>query len=216
MCSRYTSSKGVARFDSKSGQFVFEYKPRYNIAPTQLAPLIRMEGGRFTLAHMTWGWRAPWNSQLLINAKSETIQTKPSFRPYLHQRCLVIADGFYEWKTDKTPMRFVLPDRENFFIAALWKSDQPNASSGAPAPPTFTMLTCAANPSVAPIHTRMPLVLRGERAAAWLESDRDAEKILSNPDTPLLEVYSVNRAVSKSHNDSAELIEPDLSQPLLF
>lgn len=216
MCSRYTSSKGTARFDSRSGQFVFEYKPRFNLAPTQLAPLVRLENGQPALAHMTWGWRAPWSSQLLINAKSETIRMKPSFRPYLHQRCLVIADGFYEWKTDQTPMRFVLPDRGNFFIAALWKSDKPLSPSSTAEASSFTMLTCAANASVEAIHMRMPLILPGARAADWLDVDAVAEKILAEKNTTKLEVYAVNRAVSKAHNDSADLIEPDLSQPLLF
>lgn len=197
MCARYTLTKdlsileAILAFVSRIGVFV----PRYNIAPRQMAPVLVAENGRPVLKMMRWGIMPPWaepdgRPRELINARAETVHVKPAFRRLLdRQRCLVPADGFYEWKRDGTraiPYYFSRNDAALFCFAGLWDQDHTSASrdlfensSGETAqpggPPTserFLILTTAANEVVRPVHDRMPVILPPDQYAAWLAQDK--------------------------------------------
>ena len=158
------------------------WEPRYNVAPTQPVPTIRRGGGGRTCDALNWGLIPSWAKDKsigsrLINARSETAATKPSFRDaYVKRRCLVPAGGFYEWTkpedgSAKTPHFFFRPDDAGepapFAFAGLWERWE---KKGAPVE-TFTLLTGEAYPAVAPIHGRSPLILPPDLDAAWLDPD---------------------------------------------
>jgi putative SOS response-associated peptidase YedK len=173
MCGRYTLGVPPVRIAE-----IFELletpelAPRYNIAPTQQAPVILASGGRRTLELRRWGlvpfWaKDPAIGNRLINARSESVEEKPSFRTaFRKHRCLVPADGFYEWKPAgrrKQPYWIHRRDGQPFAMAGLyerWHADREDEIR------SFTVLTTEANPLVRPIHARMPVILD---AAAWSE-----------------------------------------------
>lgn len=146
---------------------VFGCVPRGDIWPTDLGPVIIPEHDGFACQQMAWGWRVPWGKQPLINAKSETITQLPTFKPHLQNRCLILADGFFE-----KGIRFIQPGGPLFAMAGLC---QPDAAGS-----RFTMLTTTPNASVSPYHHRMPFILRAEQLGAWLGDDWLA--VLENPD----------------------------------
>lgn len=174
---------------------------RFNIAPTQLAPVIPPSG---ELKLMRWGLTPSragdkGAAALLINARSESVAVKPTFKRLLeHQRCLVVADGFYEWKksgAQRLPYRFQLAGREPFAFAGLW--DRGTDRQGKPEE-RFVILTTRANRVVQPLHDRMPVMLAPAQAEAWLKEDWQAlseaglleplpaERLESYPVTPKL------------------------------
>ena len=172
MCSRYSYNKDEAKLKLRDLILVFGRVPRGDIRPTDLAPVIVPEHESFACRAMRWGWRVPWDKKPLINAKSETITTLPTFKPHLEHRCLILADGFFE-----KGVRFVRPGEPAFAMAGLWQPD--------PDGPRFTMLTTTPNASVSPYHHRMPFILRTEHFADWLGADW--QRVLENPDKADLE-----------------------------
>jgi len=130
MCGRYSFSEpNIERFGL--GQLAFEFEPRYNISPSQTVPVVIQQNGVNRILMLRWGLIPYWAKDVsignrLINARAETLEEKPSFRKSLVQkRCLVLADGFYEWKTEgrfKRPYRFTLQDGGTFGFAGLWDS----------------------------------------------------------------------------------------------
>ena len=161
-------------------------KPRFNIAPGQFAPVIRLDDGKPRGNDLRWGLIPCWAKDAkiafqCINARSETVAEKPAFRSaFKSRRCLVPADGFYEWlprSKVKLPYRFVRPAGESFVFAGIWESWQP---PGAAQPLlTFTILTTTPNPEVAPIHDRMPVVFDSPAASRWLHPDLGKVELLS-------------------------------------
>lgn len=192
MCGRYTlksNSHAVATLCAVPD--IPALKPRYNIAPTQLVPVVRAaEAGR-ELAMLRWGLIPSWAkdpkiAHSLINARSETAAEKPSFRTAMkRRRCLLPADGFYEWKKvgkQKLPVHIRLKTDEPFAFAGLWESWKPPEGELVE---TCTILTTSANDVVAPYHERMPVILPEQHFEAWLKpGDADAEGLL-----PLLVPY---------------------------
>ncbi len=189
MCARYTYKKDEARFKLRHKIEVFGCVPRGNIRPTDLAPVIISEFEGFACRQMSWGWRVPWDKQPLINAKSETITQLATFKAHLQNRCLILADGFYE-----KGIRFIQPGEPLFALAGLW-ADDPHQNGNLLSASTgerikgevskqnarsFLMLTTTPNASVAPYHHRMPFILRAEQLGAWLGDDWLA--VLDNPD----------------------------------
>lgn len=179
MCGRYTLVSPVeavqSLFDLPGSLSALH--PRFNMAPTQDGPVVRVraETGEREFSVMRWGLLPPFASDLsfgsrLINARSETAAVKPSFRrAFRKQRCLVVADGFYEWKAEggvKRPHHFTLRDGGPFGMAGLWESWRP--SEDADQVESFTILTCDANADVGPIHHRMPVILKPESFSLWL------------------------------------------------
>lgn len=218
MCGRYTQTAGL---DVLRDRFLLdcapaEVLPRYNIAPGQDAPVVLAQGGR-RLEPLRWGLIPAWAKDpaigsRLINARCETALEKPAFRSALaRRRCLVPADGFYEWKglgRAKVPFRFHRRDKELFAFAGLW--DEWKGPEGRPLR-SFAILTTEANASVRPVHPRMPVILYPEDEGAWLDAAATPEDLLDGlapypPDA--LTAYPVSRRLNSAQNDDRSLIEP--------
>jgi putative SOS response-associated peptidase YedK len=228
MCGRYTLT--VPTFESLAALLgvpfdpvlAAMYKPRYNVAPTDSQVIVRIEDGEQRFAIARWGLVPRWSSDARggaknINARSETVATKPSFRdPFKRTRCLVPADGFYEWmpgattKAPRTPHWFH-PSNGGLWLFAGLFDDYRDASTGT-ALRTFTILTTAANDVVAPVHDRMPVILSDESARTWLapRATPDAlEAILKPLSNERVASRVVNARVGSVKNDDAACLEPE-------
>ena len=224
MCGRITLSTDKDDLQSRWGFIdpsgVLDLiKPRYNIAPSQNSPTLMVKEDRRVLVMMRWGLVPFWAKEpsigyKIINAKSETLTEKPSFRkPFKEKRCLVLADGFYEWeKTDKknkVPYRFVLKNRQPFAFAGLWdvwKTPEGDTLL------SFTIITTRANELMERIHDRMPVILHEKDEAKWLDPEfKDTEKLSSllqpYPSEQMV-AYKVSTIVNSPKNDTPSCIEP--------
>jgi putative SOS response-associated peptidase YedK len=184
---------------------------RFNIAPTQEAPVIRATPER-EAALLRWGLVPFWAKDLavgnrMINARSEGVESKPAFRAAIQQRrCLVPATGFYEWKGDpgrKQPYAITLTDRPMFAFAGLWERWKP--AEGEPVE-TFTIVTTDANEAVASIHDRMPVILPREAEETWLHGTPDEARALLGPYAGPVQLRAVSRVVSNPRNDVPECL----------
>ncbi len=197
----------------------FDWKPRYNIAPTQPVLIIRDEEGRRQPAVVRWGLIPSWADDerigsRMINARAETAATKPSFRSaFRRRRCLVPADGFFEWKKlsgrGKQPYYITRPDGTPFALAGLWERWEKGPNGPIE---SCTILTTAANQQLAQLHDRMPVILPEEAFDIWLDpelADPEALKTWLKPaPDDLLEAYPVRTIVNSPTNDRPECIEP--------
>lgn len=219
MCGRYSL---IADIQELARQFEFdgsgfEDSPRYNVAPTQSVLTVTNREGRQG-EYMRWGLIPSWAKDAaignrMINARGETVAQKPSFRNALQRRrCLVLADGFYEWQKvgqGKRPMRVVLKSREPFAFAGLWESwRDPEGETVR----SCTIITTEANDLLRPIHERMPVILPRELEEFWLDGDITDSAALTDvlspyPEGPM-EVYEVSPLVNKATNNGADLIVP--------
>ena len=218
MCGRYSLTSPLEAvqqlFDVTGGG---NLAPRYNIAPTQTVPVVRRDdaapSGR-ELAQLAWGLVPSWAKDptmgaRMINARAETVAEKPSFRSaYRRRRCLVPADGFYEWKKEnggKQPYRIAFADNRPFAFAGLWEHWQGRDGSEIE---SFTIITTEANDQLRPIHHRMPVILDPGAYGAWLEVDNDDGAALLKPYAGAeLDAYPVSRHVNSPRNDDAECIQ---------
>jgi putative SOS response-associated peptidase YedK len=177
MCGRYKlACDGQMIMEAFGLKAVPPWSARYNIAPTQQAPVVRVDGrGERECARLRWGLVPSWAKDLsigsrMINARAETVAEKPAFRHALRrQRCLVPADGFYEWRREgrhAQPFRIGLRDGGLFAFAGLWERWQ---GEGAPPVETFTILTTAPNEILASLHDRMPVILDRAAHERWLD-----------------------------------------------
>ena len=222
MCGRYgleLTGQQLALLLHVDPALLTALEPRYNIAPTQQAPVLRLgpDGAR-ALDLCRWGlipsWaRAKRPSRPLINARSETVDQKPSFRSaFAQRRCLVPADGFYEWRkvgTRKAPYHIGLRGRAPFAFAGLWESFR--ESPDAPPLETFTILTTTPNDLVAPIHDRMPVILAEEFYGAWLAPDSSPSSLgaLLRPyPADAMEAWEVSTLVNGAGHDVPACREP--------
>jgi len=203
-------------FDDSLGGVMLE--PRYNIAPSQEHPVLIVNQDRRLLKMMRWGLVPYWSKDpkigyKMINARSEGIEEKPSFRgPLKKRRCLVIADGFYEWykpdKKTKIPYYFSLKSGEPFAFAGLWdlweKGDEPLY--------TFTIITTSPNELMEPIHNRMPAILTQNDEARWLDPEITESKavlsLLKPYDAEKMECFKVSTIVNSPRNDVPECLIP--------
>jgi putative SOS response-associated peptidase YedK len=223
MCGRYTLSVPLSNlvdaFDVAPPDFRFV--PRFNIAPTQNAPVVAQDSRGRRMGLLRWGLIPSWAKDesmgsRLINARSETVAEKPSFRSaFRRRRCLVPADGFFEWKKEggegakkvKTPYWIHLETREAMAFAGLWEGwvrDEETTLH------TFTILTTEAVPGIREIHPRMPVIIPPGEWASWLDphSDPAALSALLRPfDSPLLTAHPVANLVNSPSNDRPECIE---------
>ncbi len=199
--------------------FLDDWRPRYNIAPTQDAPVLVQKDGELGIRTFRWGlvpfWaKDPSIGNRMINARSETVTEKPSFRAaWKHgRRCLVLADAFYEWqkpasgKGPKTPHAVRLADERPFGFAGLWESW--NGEEGELR--SFTILTTEPNELLRPIHNRMPVIL-GDREAweAWVDPDvpsDDLEELLGPYLPEEMQAYPVSTYVNKPGNEGKECL----------
>ena len=217
MCGRYTLIADLGdlaqRFEFDGSDF--SYDPGYNIAPTESVLTVRNLDGR-EAAFMRWGlipfWaKDPKIGARMINARAETVAEKPAFRNALKKRrCLVLADGYYEWQktpVGKRPFRIVMRSGESFAFAGIWetwKDIQGNVV------PSCTIITTAANDFLAPIHNRMPVILPRESEGTWLDPDTDdavvlAHILVSSPGEDM-DAYEVSTMVNYARNDGPEVI----------
>lgn len=224
MCGRYSLALDPDDIMSHYGVIVdgVVYTRRYNIAPGQQCTiLVENAPGERKLATLKWGLVPSWSrdpsiANKLINARSETAAEKPSFRDaFRKRRCIVIADGFYEWGKavmdgKKVPVRFERRDGAPLSLAGLWESWTPPES----ATPlhTFTILTTAANATMRHYHHRMPVLLEEENHTAWLDSrwqDVDGIMAMTRPaPDDLLTAREVSTRLNSVANDDPSVLEP--------
>ncbi len=234
MCGRYrltTKGKNLeqlfdAEFDDQPARLEgreLSVKPRFNVAPTDVMPVVRIqEDGRHHISGLRWGLVPFWSKDLsggarMINARAETVFEKAAFKDSLRRRrCLVLADGFYEWKTlpsttqkpKKQPVLFAFDDDRPFAMAGLWARWK--------GPPglveSFTILTTGANELVGPVHDRMPLILDAADRAAWLDPDNedvDLQRLAEPRPIAGFTLRLVSSKVGNVKNDDESVLVPD-------
>jgi len=219
MCGRYTITVTIeemlARYFAEN--VISPYQPRYNVAPGQLVPAVINDGSRNRIGLLKWGLVPPWAEDAkignkMINARAETIEERPAFRnAYLSKRCLLPADGFYEWQRSaggKKPMRITLKGGGLFSLAGLYETW---VSPAGEKWHTCTVLTTAPNRLMADIHDRMPVILKPEDEALWLDRRVREPASLKHLLVPYpadeMAAYEVSAAVGNVRNDSPSLIE---------
>lgn len=218
MCGRFTLSQPQ---DAIASAFnlpeIPSLEPRYNIAPTQLIPAILLspERSQKQLKMLRWGLIPAWAKDpaigaKLINARSETVSEKPSFKSAFKQRrCLIVADGFYEWQRQdgkKQPYYFRLESKQALAFAGLWENWR---SPDGQAITSCTILTTEANDLLRPIHDRMPVILAPKDYDLWLAPEVQSEKIqpLLHPyPANLMHSYAVSTKVNNPRNNTPECI----------
>lgn len=213
MCGRYAlfgpKSRLSEHYGADFGGIGFE--PRYNLAPTQFAPVIRERQGVRDLSMLRWGLLPSWAkdealANRLFNARSETAADKPSFRSAMKtRRCLIPADGFYEWaKTEsgKQPYFIHLPNDKPMAIAGLWEHWRTPSGE---ALETFTVLTTEANDRIRPLHERIPVILPAEIWGLWLNAARtptQLQPLMAPLPSGMLELHPVGKAVGNARGSA--------------
>lgn len=229
MCGRYSLTlppEAMSRLFRTTGALP-NLAPRYNIAPTQDSAVVRLRlDGSRELALMRWGLVPPWSegpqgAYSMINARAETVADKPAFRSaFRRRRCLVPADGFYEWRKEgrgKQPYHIRLEGGAAFAFAGLWERWEGREGAAHRVVESFTIVVTEANALLRPIHDRMPVVLAESDYDAWLDTegtDAEAAKALLRPFAPEeMEAYAVATRVNSPRYDDPACIEPLASAP---
>ena len=218
MCGRYSLVASIAELE---GRFGFDgadvtYSPSYNVAPTQGVLTVVSESEARHAVPMRWGLIPSWAKDpkigsRMINARAETVAEKPSFRTALRRRrCLVLADGFYEWRrtgAGKRPMRITMASGEPFAFAGLWDTwrDPQNETVT-----SCTIITTRANDLLRPIHDRMPVILHKDLEEFWLDATVDDTgalgSVLASYAAVAMEAYEVSTLVNSVANNCPEVI----------
>lgn len=223
MCGRFSQS---LRSEAIAEAFQLieapDWQPRYNIAPTQMIPaIVAAESGNRQFKPLRWGLIPSWSKDptigaKLINARSETVAEKPSFRSAFKQRrCLILADGFYEWRKQsgkKQPFYFRLENGSPFAFAGLWERWDSEDSRLE----TCTILTTEANQTVAQVHDRMPVILKADSYDRWLDPSQPPallQELLRPYDSDLMTAYPVSLSVNSPRNDTPDCTAP-LAEPI--
>lgn len=220
MCGRYalkTSVPEIARILGASANA--EFAPSYNVAPSRHVPVCRIDpdGGR-ELALLRWGLVPHWAKAVndryrMINARAETVASKPAFRtPFRKRRCLVPADGYFEWKAGpdrKQPYFIHRADGSPLMLAGLW--DRWDKGDDGPLD-SFSIVTTSASPHVSAVHDRMPVVIQDDDLDIWLDPEQnDADRLLTllrpHPGRDF-ELTPVSTYVNNPRNDDSRCIEP--------
>jgi len=223
MCGRYLITSAPEAFRRLFGyREQPNFPPRYNVAPTQPVPIVRIFEGERQFALVRWGLIPPWvddprKFSLLINARGDSVNEKPAFRKAMRRRrCLFPADGFYEWKDERGRRRPYHvrpknrgPDGSPIAFAGLWETWMgPNGEEME----TAAIVTTTASRDIAHLHDRMPVIVPPEAFALWLDCrnvDAITAAALFVPTPPgALEAYEVSSAVNRADNDGPELIVP--------
>lgn len=219
MCGRFTLTLEISALQMAFdlGEQTVVWQSNYNVAPSTLVPVLTNHQPE-KIQLFRWGLIPSWSKDpsigaKMINARSETLQEKPSFRSaFQSRRCVIPADGFFEWKkagASKIPYYFHKPDHGPFLFAGLWDS----WIGGGNVEPvhTFTILTCTPNAVVAHVHDRMPVILDWEHAKTWLQTDQNPmrlQSMLKPAKDDFLTKYPVSSKVNSPTNNSAECIQP--------
>lgn len=220
MCGRYTLTKKEKLAEMLKERFMFDefsdirLVPRFNIAPTQQIPVIVDDGGR-KLIGARWGLVPSWAKDekigsSLVNARCETVASKAAFRSaFKSRRCLVPADGFYEWQKTglgKVPHHFTLKDDGLFAFAGLWESWKNPAGEEVR---SVSLITTTPNALVSPVHDRMPVILTPDRESAWLDPNTPQESLtamLAPYPAEQMKERPVSTAVNSAKIDAPELL----------
>jgi putative SOS response-associated peptidase YedK len=222
MCGRYRLSrrKQIIEEHFETESWDDDWLPRYNIAPAQIVPVIRQHPKESVreVALMKWGliphWaKAPSIATSTINAKSETAATKPAFRdPLKSQRCLISADGFYEWKriaTSKQPYCFEVNDGQLFAFAGIWDGWKDANGQWVK---TCSILTTTPNSVTSAVHDRMPVILDPDGYDLWLDPGMQdvavVTELFKSYDARLMRCYPVSSRVNHVVNDDEQCSEP--------
>jgi putative SOS response-associated peptidase YedK len=215
MCGRYTlavpSDELVEVFDVPEPTFALA--PRFNVAPGQDAPVVGEDRRGRRMGLLRWGFvpaRAAGAARAFVNARGESVARTPSFREaFAHRRCLVPADGFYEWREDggrKVPYWFHPVDGRVLSFAGIWEHWERHGEEPRDG---FAILTIAANDDVRPVHERMPLIVAPADRAAWLARDTEPAvlgQILARPAPGSLAARRVSTRVNSARDDDADLL----------
>ena len=218
MCERYTLSTPTEALEQRFHATLPReaLTPTYNAAPSQILPVICNIHPQ-EITRSAWGFVPEWADgragvKPLINARAETVATKPTFRQaFRSKRCLILADGFYEWKRagkSKVPHRIALKSAEPFAFAGIWSTV--HDPSGRPYT-TFAILTTEANELMAQIHTRMPVILHAHDEATWLNqrcSLDEAQALLTSFPADLLTLYEVSPKVNSPTYNTPDALRP--------
>lgn len=220
MCGRFTLTADAPDIENELGAVGVpdDYLPRYNIAPSQQVLAVGRNGERLGFASFRWGlvpaWaRNPSVGSRLINARAETAHARPAFRDaFARRRCLIPADGFYEWQHahgSRQPFHVRRVDRRVFTFAGLW--ERWFAPDGDPLL-SCTILTCDPSPLVRPIHDRMPVILGRDDRDAWLDPETPLPRLRSLlapwPRDTELEAVRVSTLVNDPRNDIPACLTP--------
>lgn len=222
MCGRYTLIapfvQVIRRFNTPKHPSDAEYQANYNVAPGQPILCVINDGHENRLGYLRWGLIPSWAKDAkigykMINARAETVSTRPAYRAaFKRRRCLIVADSFYEWRHDshaknKTPLRFMLKNGELFGMAGLW--ERWSAPDGQVIY-SATIITTKANSIMAPIHDRMPVILRPEDEQKWISSEPAGSEQLSllQPyESEKMTAYQVSQEVNSPRNNNKHLIQ---------
>ena len=225
MCGRFSltlSPEFLATYFGLDAADLPSFQPSFNVAPTEQAPVLRMADGQKQLAVLRWGLTPHWADDpsignRMINARSETVASKPAFRSAFRQRRGIVAvDGFFEWlrkgKGPKQPY-FIhhVESGQPLALAALWEHWEGETVQGAQPIESFTILTTEANALVGKYHDRMPVVLRPEDFPRWLDSTSNAgdlKALLGPCNEERLSAHPVSTVVNKPGNKGAECVAP--------
>lgn len=217
MCGRYALGQLMWRefqLEFQLDQPAMNLEPRWNIAPTQRAPIIRLDDqGNREMVQARWGlvpffWSKPLSlmKYATFNAKSETASTTPSFRESFKRRhCLVPAIGFYEWtgpKGAKQPWFIRCKDRELLAFAGLWDSAEIEGETVE----SFTVLTTTPNEATAKVHNRMPVILGREDYETWLDAANDGSDLLKAPPSEVMEIAKAHRSVGNVRSEGEHML----------
>jgi putative SOS response-associated peptidase YedK len=219
MCGRYTLKTPVEKLaeEFSFGASPVELPPNYNVAPTQQVAAVLEEGGERHLELLRWGLIPSWADDpgigsRMINARSETAPEKPSFRrAFRERRCLIPADGFYEWQRTngaKQPYYIRMKEERPFALAGLWESWRDGSG---PEIRSCTILTTKPNALTAEIHDRMPVILPPGSYDAWLDPEAERDELyglLAPYPEDEMEAYPVSRFVNSPQNNDPRCIEP--------
>ena len=224
MCGRFTfalSIEDIKRYISQRFD-IFDIDqsllaPRYNIAPSQQVVTLIHDGNKYRLGTLKWGLVPPFakNQKIgysLINAKAETIASKPSFKPsFENRRCLILASGFYEWDPTgegKLPHYFYVKDKPIITFAGIWSSYKLKNEEKLY---TCAIITTTANDLMKDVHPRMPVILDGYSQQKWLVSDKSSDKelldLLVPYDSKAMGEYRVEKTVNNPFIDNSDLIK---------
>ncbi len=226
MCGRFalgSSIKHLAQALEAASVKITEDRARYNIAPTQAVVVARDRGEDRELVHLKWGLVPAWAKDpaavgaRMINARSETVSEKPSFREaFRRRRCLIPATGFYEWKREgarKQPYYFRMKTDEPFAFAGLWERWE--SADGGAALETCSILTTTANEVSAPVHERMPVIIAPEDYGLWLAAKNIKPERLTELLRPFaaekMTSYPVSPSVNSPAYDHADLVAPSIN-----
>ncbi len=218
MCGRYTLTKPGKAIQSHFSfmDIKVPHQERYNIAPTQTAPVVILLEDHLELCQMRWGLIPSWAKDekfgsRLINARSETIREKPSFKAsFKTKRCLIPADGFIEWENTvdgKQPHYITLSNNDLFAFTGIWSEWKKDGGLIW----TFSIITTHCNSLLQPIHPRMPVILSPENYSTWLDATSEVnalQSLLVPFPAQAMKQIKISREINSAKNDRAECLRP--------